>query len=587
MFRLKTNIILLLLILMGVGLGRGRLSAQPLAPGLQAIKERLGPLPRVYSSSTRQFVVVGHEPGSELGPPSRSKIRQDYMQMEPGLVVVSCEKVKTELLLLFRRQKNDWESLITVYVDGKGDPDMPINVSANYSNRGWQFRLVVPGQMEKRRFVRAIVRALLQEMANRGNHSPRVAEVPLWMQEGIAAHMYSMWGPALALGIGTHVWGLDGPTLVVHRHPLRVFEQDYEDLLEPERRHLELFDPVSFGELQMPAERQLEGYDWETFQACSHVFVTELLKLKQGREMMWNNIGLLANFRNAQLAFMEAFKPVFPSVLAADKWWSVALVDFKLRDDQMHWSEERTLARLRDILHVPVSIRIGTNAVPGLKEMMFQELITETSYGKHRPILLQSISKLVIMQVNSRRDLARILKDYRAAIEGYIRKQDANSAPSASRLHKKDIVEQLDLLDGIRFDFKLIRSPEPDRGVDLDRAEFLVNRKAEATRVLAANTKPIDRLLRAEERRLKAAAEREEKVQQLLLRERERLEDERGRIDRLLAAEGKRLEQKQAAEITTVERILVEERRRLERQRQNIRLLEQEIIRTRTNTGGN
>jgi len=582
MSRLNPIHLLWLLILCGSPSGDG-LRAQQLAPGLRAIKERLGPLPRVYSSSTRQFVVVGHEPGSELGPPSRSKIREGYMQMDPGLVVVSCERVKSELLFLFQRRTNEWESQITVYINGKGDPDMPVEVAASYSSRGWQIRLVLPGQMEKRRFVGAIVRALLMDVANRGWHGARAAEAPLWMREGIAAHLYAMWGPSLAQGVGAHVWGLDGPVLVVHRHPVGVFEIDYQRLLEPERRRLELFEPLSFSELQLPGPEHLEGYGWQTFQACAHVFVAELLKLKEGRKMLWKAVELLPRYRNGQLAFMEAFRPVFPTVLAADKWWSVALVDFKLRDDGMRWSQERTLARLRDILHVPVSVRIGTNAVPGLREMVFQRLVRETTYEQHRPILLQSVGKLLIMQVNSRRDMARLLADYRDALEDYLRKQDASKTPAASRLHKQELIERLDLLDGIRLDFKLVASPEPEPQpeVELARAERLLERKVEERRRVAANTRPIDRLLAEEQRRMEAAEAKEREVRRLLERERARLTAERERLESLLVEEARRRQRQEAAEILAIERLMVEERRRLEREERSLRELEQEIIRSR------
>jgi hypothetical protein len=578
--RLEIQLRLRALILVCVVLAAGLWPADSASP-LDLLRRRLGSVPNVFTSSSRQFTVVGHEPGSELGPPSRSSIRKDYLQMEPSLVVVTCERIKSELGYLFRQQQDGWESGITLHIDGRGDPDMPVNVTASYSNRGWQFRIYLPGQVNKRRLIRAVVRALLLDIANRGNPG-RLAEVPLWLQEGIAARLYALWGPSIAQGIGTRMYGLDGPKMVVNRQVAPAFEVDYTDLLEPERRYLELFEAIGFPDLHLPHSGQLEGYDWQTFQACSHVFVSELVKLKQGRERLWNSIGLLAKYRNSQMAFMDAFKEVFPTVLAADKWWSVALIDFKSREDEMRWSEARTLARLKDILHVSVTLRRGTNSVPGMKELMFQDLIRETSFAKHRPILIQSIAKLVIMQVNSRRDLARLILDYRVAIEGYVKKQDRAGPGSANlgKLHKQEFTEQFDLLDGIRFDMKLVASPEPKRPVDLARVErLLVEQRRDRVPDKAVAASPIEQLLAAENRRM--VAERSSDVGpvgRLLVKERSRLVSEREKIDRLLGVERQRMEAERSVEMSTVERLLIREAERLEKEKRDLDQLEREIV---------
>lgn len=560
--RLKTQFCLAVLIHVFValtgGVWKGQASA---AVGIEALRQRLASRPQSKVSSTRQFIVIGHEPGSELGPLSRSNIRRDHIQMEPGLVAMISEKIKSEFLFLFRRQNDAWESQITLHINGKANADTPINVAANYSNRGWRFDVSLPGQVEKRRLVRAVVRVLLLDVANRGNRSGRVAEVPLWMQEGLAAYLYGISGPVMVPNIGTRLFGLHGPTIV----PLQLapaFEQDYQRLLGPERQHLELFAALSFTDLQHPMPGHLQGYPWQTFQACSHVFVSELLKLRDGRELLWKTIKMLPHFRNGQMSFMEAFKHKFPSILAADKWWAVALVDFKSRGDGNRWSEPRTLRLLDEILHVSALVRKGTNTVPTMKEMMFQDLVRETTFERHRPVLVQSIHKLVVMQVNSRRDLARLIHDYRDAIEHYLRQRESQGGIGAVKLHKKNIVKKLDLLDGIRFDFALVASPEPERPFDLSRVERLLQlAEAKPSKELETDPRmelsPVERLLEGERKRLDAE---HRKFELVLIEERQRVESEDGR------------------NLSTIERMLVQECKRLEEERRKIELLEIEFM---------
>ena len=442
------------------------------------VAERLGRIPRVLTSATGQFYVIGHEPGSPGGPPPLSNIRSNHVQLDPQVLAMTCEHVKSELLYLL--QTNDqWKCTISVQVDGPAPPETPVGVSATRRPDKWRFTLRLPGQLERFRLVRAIVRALLLELANRDNPGPRLAEVPLWLQEGMSAQLYAMHGDALAAGVGARVYGLTEdaavPKLVVNRRP-QSYERNYTELLSLARRHFALFDPVDFSTLQLPSPANREGFAWLTFQHSAHLFVAELLKLPEGREGLLRTFRELQRFLNPQLAFLSAFADRFPTALAADKWWTLACVDFKSREANLRWSEAQTLLRLKEILHVPVEIRTATNAVPESRVMMTQELIRETAFQDHRPILMQSVRALFFVEMNSRRDLARLIRDYRDTIADYVRANESGAgSPARFKVMRDAALERLDLLDGIRFDFKLVASPEPDKPVDLERVERMLS----------------------------------------------------------------------------------------------------------------
>lgn len=445
------------------------------------VGSRLGQLPQVMTSASGQFLVVGHEPGSPQGPPPLSNIRSNHVQLDPRVLAIACEQVKTELLALLRTG-DQWRGGIAVHVDGPADPDTPVGVSAARRSDGWRFTLRLPGQVERLKLVRAMVRVLLLELANRDNQGARLAEVPLWMQEGLAAQLYAIHGDSLAAGVGARIFGLDAdgaaPKIVISRRP-QSYDRNYTELLSLARRHFALFEPVEFAALQFPRPADLEGFAWLTFQYSAHLFVAELLHLADGAPGLLRTLAELKGFLNPQLAFLKAFAGQFPTALAADKWWTVVCVDFKSRETNLRWSEAHTLTRLKELLHVPVDVRADAEAVPERRDLMMQDLIRETAFSDHRGILLRVVRALLYVELNSQPDLARLIRDYRQVLVDYvgaIEEDGGDSTPARFKLVKESTNERLDLLDGIRFDFKLLASPEPPQPVDLDRVERLLSR---------------------------------------------------------------------------------------------------------------
>ena len=445
-----------------------------------SVKDRVGPLPKIYSSASHQFFVIGHPPGAPKGPPPLSQIRVDHLQMDPSVLAMACERVKQQLYKMLLLD-DEWKSRISVVVDGPALPEQPIAITAIAGSRGLNYRVVLPGQVPKQRLVRAIVRALLLEVINREARGTLVTEVPLWLQEGLAAHLFATEGDILMQGITERVFGLNGSKIVTGARTRTTFDRTYEDSLVDTYRHLQLNQPIDFALLNLPNPGQLTGYEWKTYQHCAHLFVAELLRLPDGPEKLTALLRALPEFHNPQLALIKAFEPQFHSALAIEKWWSLVLVDFQGRDANLRWGENRALEHLNEILYAPVVIRANTNAVPVTREMHFQQLIRDTSFNRHKPILEQALKKLFVVQLNAHRDLARLINDYRLTIHEYISKRDAvDDAKGAATpnviVAKKSTIDQLDLLDGIRFDYKLVASPEPARQMDLERVEKLINK---------------------------------------------------------------------------------------------------------------
>ncbi len=407
--------------------------AQPLVPSQGILR---------LESRTLQFLVFGAPPGTAQGPPSLSLIQSNHLQMEPTILVLTCERVKTELIQELGLM-DQWRGRIQINVRGELRPTEPVVVESQWYPGGWSYQIVVPGQLERTRLMRALTRALLLEIANRNNRSQQLAEIPLWLEEGLATHLLALHGDSLV------------PTI---RTLSSTVQNAHADAYVEARRRLRGSELVSFAELCSVQADQFNDEQWEVFRRTSQLLVAELMNLPDGRACLQEFLVQLPAYRNSQLAFLRGFAPHLPTMLAAEKWWSVAWVNFTGRDRQMRFTVDHSLRQLEDILTAPISVRLGTNSVPGRKNLPLREVIANTDYAQHQPAVAQAGLQLQILQAAAPVELARLVADYRQALLGYLKRRAVYSATSTSKsadakLAVKEVLERLDLLEVIRADF--------------------------------------------------------------------------------------------------------------------------------------
>jgi hypothetical protein len=405
------------------------------------------PGPRTYESRSLQFTIFGAPPGSALGPPSLSLIQPNHVQMDPTVLVLTCERVKGELLNLLGAS-DDWQGRILITVQGDAPARTPVNVQAQWSIGRWSYRLILPGQVERTRLVRALTRALLLEMANRGNETQRTAEVPLWLEEGFTTHLLAACGKDLIPEMRTATFEV---------------RASYPDAFAEARETLRGQPPAPLAGLFALRSDEMPEADWEKFRHSSQLLVAELLNLPDGRRTMRAFLRQLPAYLNSQLAFERAFNAEFPSLLEAEKWWSVVWVNFAARERYMRLSLERSLGQLENILAAPIAVQRGTNAPTGRKELPLRELIAHTDFAQHQPAVVQALGQLQLLQHNAPVELTRLVGDYREALLTYLRRRTDFSAKSTSRsadakLATKDALAKLDLLDVIRLDFARVEA---------------------------------------------------------------------------------------------------------------------------------
>lgn len=407
--------------------------AQPLVPAQGILR---------LESRTLQFLVFGAPPGTAQGPPSLSLIQSNHLQMEPTVLVLTCERVKTELIQELGLI-DQWKGRIQINVRGELRPTEPVVVESQWYPGGWSFQLVLPGQLERTRLMRALTRALLLEIANRNNRTQRLAEIPLWLEEGLA----------------THLLALHGDSLVPEIRTLSSTVQNAQaDAFAEARRRLRGAEQVPFAELCSAQPDQFNDEQWEVFRRTAQLLVAELMNLPDGRACLQEFLVQLPAYRNSQFAFLRGFEPHLPTMLAAEKWWSVAWMNFTGRDRHMRFTVEHSLRQLEDILTAPISVRIGTNSVPGRKNLPLREVIANTDYAQHQPAVAQAGLQLQILQAAAPVEMARLVADYRQALLAYLKRRATYSTTSTSmsadaKLATKEVLERLDLLEVIRADF--------------------------------------------------------------------------------------------------------------------------------------
>ena len=407
-------------------------SAQPLVPAQGILQLR---------SRTDQFIVFGALPGSALGPPSLSLIETNHLQMDPTLLVLTCERVKTELLHELGLP-DAWTGRIQINVRGERRPTEPILIESQWNPSGWRFVLVVPGQLERTRLMQALTRALLLEIANRGNPTQRPAEIPLWLEEGLATHLLALHGDSLVPEIRTLT------AIVQAAHP---------DAFTEARRHLRGRELISLADLCLISSDKLGEPEREVFRRTSQLLVAELLYLPEGRACLHEFLRQMPSYLNSQLALLHGFAPHFQTMLDAEKWWAVAWMNFTGRDRLMRFSVDHGLRQLEEILGPAIAVRLGTNAVPSRKALPLREIIANTEFTQHELAVAQATQQLHLLQFTAPVELARLISDHRQTLFTYLKRRTEYSSKSNSRsadakLATKEVLERLDLLEVIRLD---------------------------------------------------------------------------------------------------------------------------------------
>lgn len=369
----------------------------------------------IMRSASGQFVILDRRGAATFPRGGKTDADSNLLELEPALLVVSCERIK-QALCTHLDASRDWNARINITLRAGGN----LTIAKERVGRIWNYRLEVPQLVDRTRFIRSIVRVLLQEMADRnpGNHD---AEIPPWLSEGITQHLLASRDAELILPPPDNKLGVMnvGPTTIVIRDP---------DPLETARRILHATPPPTIEQLSWPDPETLDSDEGEVFRRSAQLFVSELLKLKGGKENLRATIADLNSCYNWQIAFLRAFRGQFPNMLALEKWWALQVSYFVGRDSRQFWTLEETASKLDELLRTRVAIRIEAGKLPSRADISLQVVVREWDTIRQNITLREKLRDLEQARVRVAPEYMRLVDEYRVTLADYLKKREKSGA---------------------------------------------------------------------------------------------------------------------------------------------------------------
>lgn len=356
------------------------------------------------------------------------------IRLVPGLVAVSCERIK-EALLNALEVKDAGGRRIHIYLNSQIAADQ-IAVAASRSTKGWIYGLELPMELDERQFASVILQVLLLEMVNHES-TEQYIELPFWLLNGLIAHLQATSLQSLALQPNLQL-----ATVQTEIDPVARLRQRFQNEL-----------PLTFDELSWP-ENLATTNKANLFQDSAQLFVHELLRLENGKACLRRFLEELPKYKNWQFAFLGGFKPHFAQLVDAEKWWALRHATFVGRDLKHLWSPDESWRKLKETLDVSAQIRLKSNRLPVEAKITLQEVIDQWDRGRQEITLRKALGQLRAMRQRVQPELVSLVDDYGRVLETYLEERngkgqtprESNFLPSPVTL-KKSICRQLDVLD--------------------------------------------------------------------------------------------------------------------------------------------
>ncbi|MCC6234799.1 MAG: hypothetical protein IT580_19305 [Verrucomicrobiales bacterium] len=379
--------------------------AQAANPGPLPSLPDPGPDTLTTFSQSGQFVVAGPKPGRARPMESRA-VGVTRRELTPQTLAVSCERVKDEILRILELT-DQWRAAdggragrILVQIDPHFPTNTPPTVQATPFEQGWHLRVPLPRTLEQELLVRTITHAVLLELASRRSNA-RVAEIPLWLVEGLTQTILANVPEGIILQPETRLVA-----------DLRVAERlaSLRDLLA--RR-----GALEFHQLSQPDLSRMSHPDWERYSACSHLLVHELMRLPDGGAHLKRWILHLQDHWNWQTGLVESFQPGFRSLLDVEKWWALTIANFTGRTPAQAWPAPFALRKLDEALQ-PVGILPGVGNQAG--RLRVEAVIADWDYARQVPVLREVLRQLNFIRLNAPAEVSPLVHRYLDLLEQYL-----------------------------------------------------------------------------------------------------------------------------------------------------------------------
>lgn len=429
---------------------------------LVSVSAQMPPATAVIAGVSGQFQVSSRRPSISAYSLQLSTA-PDMITLEPALAAVSCERIKQELLreLGIRDQ---WKGKIFVIIVPALSTDDPVGVAPEKFAGVWNCGIQLPDVIDRERFVEAVVRACLTEIGNRNSHG-RFAEIPEWVVQGFTGQLLGFCEEELVLAppqMGKNGFSVTRMGVDLTDSPIASGPNIHN--LNPLAEAIAIVHtnrPLTFEELSWPTDDQLMGDSRDNYRSSSQLFVSQLLRLRNGPASMSAMLAELPNYLNWQLAFLDAFHRSFDEQLDVEKWWALQLADFTGRDLLHLWTPEESWKKMDEFFQIPIDVKIGP--APAMRtDITFQTAIRGWSRTRQLMLLKQKLWDLELLRARVSLDYMPLVEDYQEALQVYYKKRvsGARNIPRSGPLLDKleeETIQKLDDLDSTREKMR----PEP------------------------------------------------------------------------------------------------------------------------------
>jgi hypothetical protein len=364
----------------------------------------------------------------------------NLVYLEPTLVAISGERIK-QLLGRELDATAPWRGKIFLTLYPARDIGEPVTITSERFADGWQYRVDMPDLIERVRYVRALVQALLLEMANRDAHA-RSTEVPTWLVEGFTQQLLA--SSQIQIILSPPPPGTNGLSLATTE-----VNGQKENPLKHAHEILNVQPALTFEELSWWAQ----GAESDRYCASAQVFVQSLLHLPNGPVCLRSMISDLAQYFNWQFAFLRAFQDHFARPIDTEKWWALQVTHFLGRDLAETWDPAESWQRFARALHSTVEGRGGANELPHPVEVTLQNIIREWSSPAQKSALQDKVVELGSLRLRMAREYVELVDAYRQTLETYLHQHGGLSfilpfrKEAAQRHLTETTLKQLDELD--------------------------------------------------------------------------------------------------------------------------------------------
>ena len=428
-----------------------------------AVARAQSPLPdmaAVRSSVSGQFVVVNA--GQNFL--SVAVTNDDFVQLDPALLVVSAERIKKSL---WRELGIDpsapWRGRIFLALHPEAPPDENVVIISSRFAGIWNCRVELPEVVSRTQLTRALTGAVLLELANRNNPGVRSAEIPAWLTEGLSQQLLAAGAPEMILSPPEQtVNGLLESRFDASRRGV--------DALAKARAVLQERPALTFEQLSWPDDAQLRGNDGGVYRASAQLFTSELLALNDGAGNLRAMIHALPRCYNWQTAFQAAFAPDFPQPVDVEKWWALQAVSFAARDAGPVWTSAVSRGKLDEILSVPVEFRATSNSLPVHAAISLQAVIRNFDFARQTAIFQARLRDLELAHWRMPLPFAVLTDAYRRTLADYLGGRTAvtpasggiarRSPAAPSEKAAAAAIKKLDALDAQRRAMETAIKPE-------------------------------------------------------------------------------------------------------------------------------